>query len=745
MSSTSGKSPNCNIFAAAPSPSSLSISSLALIGGLLLSLPVISFSQQVPAAHSAKSAMQQHYDTAFRFQSAGNPSQANAEYELFLGMALHRMANGQANLGDYAHAVPLFDAALGFAPSDLTLRMDYAGAALDASDWKKAKSLAASVLDELKTNAQPPDPHAVSVLAQALLELGEHQQALEQFQSAAKLHPGFDSSSQLAAAYLVLADKSNAAKVLAEMQKASGDTAAVHMKLGILYGKAKFFDEAIDEFKKAIAQDSTLKGAHYSLGASYMMQSGGLQYDKAEAEYRKEIALDPNNSLVYAPLGRIAMARHQYQEAEADLKHAVDLNPQSSGTYLTLGQLYRAINKTPEAIAAFRKAIALTLDPSKNGYEVEQAHYWLGRLLIQSGSTVEGRHEVDISQNLLYEKEQRVESRLSGSATLPAPLEKTHEPAPADLAAQKAFAKQVSPLIASGYHNLGVNAANTGNFANAADYFHQAAQWNPTLTNVDRNWGRAAVAAHDYAQAIEPLTRTLSLHPEDADARSMLGLSLCMTHNYARALSTLQPIAANLGANPLLQTAYAASMAIAGDATQGLARLKTIEDANPNVAVVHFFLGEAYTSQQLYAQSADELRLALNLDPSNADAKKALALNNLALGQKTEALALLSDLAGSASKDSEVYSHLAQLQIELGSPKAAVESLETAIRLDPSNAAYHQELAEAFRKNAQPDEADREIRQSETLQAQNSFDHPSGKTNAANRTHSADPAKLQKN
>jgi Tfp pilus assembly protein PilF len=65
------------------------------------------------------------------------------------------------------------------------------------------------------------------------------------------------------------------------------------------------------------------------------------------------------------------------------------------------------------------------------------------------------------------------------------------------------------------------------------------------------------------------------------------------------------------------------------------------------------------------------------------------------------------------------------LQLELASPQAAVGSLKTAIKLNPLVAAYHQELAEAYRKNAQPEEAEREDRQSESLKAQGEFGQPS--------------------
>jgi len=673
--------------------------------------------------------MQHHYDSAFQFQNAGNLAQANSEYKLFLAIALHRMANGHANNGDYAHAAPLYDEALSLAPDDRSIKIDYAGAALGASDWTKARALASQVLDELQKHAQPPDPHTVSVYAQALFESGEHQAALEQFKIAAQLHPGFDTSTALAAAYLVLADHVSASKILDAMPQRFGDTAELHLKLGIVYGSSKFFEEANQEFRKAVAKNDRLEGLHYSLGASYMMQLGEPGFTKAQEEFRKELSIDPDNSMVYMPLGRIAMAQHRYEEAEADLKRAVQLNKESAGAYIALGQLYREMQRNPEAEAAYRKAIELTLDPSKNGYEVEQAHYWLGKLLLQSGSAAEGRKELDISRNLLYLKEQRVEFRLAGNATLQAPLEKTHEANPEDLAAQKAFEKQVGPPIASSYDNLGVNAANAGEFAEASSYFQQAAKWNPALNGIDEYWGRAAFSAKDYGAVVAPFSRALALHPADQHVRAMLGLSLCRVHMYARAVEVLRPIEAQMEANPELSIAYAGSMAMAGDSDPALGRLKSLEDANPQIPFVHYLLGEVYAASKNYEQSADELRVSLKQDPANAETKNALALTCKALGQKAEALQLLSDLAESNSKDGEVYYRLAQLQVELGSVKAAISTLQTAIRLNPMDAAFHQELAEAYRLNEQPADAERETQQSATVEALNAISHPSGSGN----------------
>ncbi len=70
------------------------------------------------------SSMQQHYDSAYRFQSTGNLKQAAVEYKLFLADALHRLANGRVNTGEYAKAIPLYEEALKLSPDDYELQLD---------------------------------------------------------------------------------------------------------------------------------------------------------------------------------------------------------------------------------------------------------------------------------------------------------------------------------------------------------------------------------------------------------------------------------------------------------------------------------------------------------------------------------------------------------------------------------------------------------------------------------------------
>jgi Flp pilus assembly protein TadD len=65
-----------------------------------------------------------------------------------------------------------------------------------------------------------------------------------------------------------------------------------------------------------------------------------------------------------------------------------------------------------------------------------------------------------------------------------------------------------------------------------------------------------------------------------------------------------------------------------------------------------------------------------------------------------------------------VFYQLGQLQMDAGAYKDAVVNLETATNLSPMNGVYHHELANAYRRDGRPDDADHEAQQSELLQVQ---------------------------
>jgi len=664
-------------FAKPSQPRTVAASLLVLIGSLCTS------AQQPQASAPAHddSILQRRYDAAQKFQAANDLDHAAQQYRIFIADALGELALGHARAGQYDKAANDFDAALTLVPDFPAMKIQYARVALDSGNLDHAKLIASGVIQDYPNNPKvSADAHAI--LGRVLLKANEDTKAKQQFEAAVALDPTFENGYELAVADLDLGDGPSAAKIFSEMLTSFGDTAAIHMYFGQAYGRSDFQDDAVAEFKKAIAADDKLPGVHYSIAAAYLSTSGNSKLPEAEAELRKEIALSPNYAAAYAALGHLLPQQHDpaaQLEAEADLKRATELDPTSPDGFLYLGQFYSDAHKLTEAETALRRSIALTTDVSRNAYQVQKAHYLLGRILMQTGQPEEGKEQIAISQSLLQQNLQRDQNQLSdylqtkraaqAASTLAPAMPMTvedHAVQPAAAHQVEQLEKQLAPAIADSYNNLGAIAGSQGNYASALQSFERAAVWNPALPGLAINWGRAAFAAGAFAQAVAPLSHYLQTHPEDNDVRAQLGLSQFSLKDYAAARQTLQPLNATADEAPRLKFAYAASLIQTGDTTTGIAQLLALEKANPNVGEVHRALGQAYAKENSSGAAA-ELETAIRLDPSDAEAHIALA----------------------------------HLQLARGNKAAAITHLEAALKLEPGNAALQKELTDAGGPTAQ--------------------------------------------
>jgi len=217
------------------------------------------------------------------------------------------------------------------------------------------------------------------------------------------------------------------------------------------------------------------------------------------------------------------------------------------------------------------------------------------------------------------------------------------------------------------------------------------------MDGLDYNWGRAAFGARDYRQAAICLSRYLKAHPDDARPRVPLGMSQFMLSDYSSAINTLSPLGAQLDSLPLLAYAYAESLVKTGNTDQGIARLESLEKADPNLAMVPVALGDAFASEKQFQKAEVQLRTALHINPADKNAQFDLALVLIALGQKDEAQSMLKELADQPeTNDPKIYYQLGRLQLDLGDTDAAISSLQAAARLAPDDDAIHLELTEAY-------------------------------------------------
>lgn len=654
----------------------------ACLGLVLISAATL-FGQTAKAGSTGPGTLKKQYDEAQEFQRVGKLTEASAHYRAFLSEALGELAIGYAMVPDYARAAPLFDEALNLAPNSPTLLLDYAQAALTTGDFAHAKTLATEFI-RMYPNDRERLAQAHQMLGRAQLKLNQDQDARKELETAVALNPTFANGYDLAVACLDLDDEKCAVQVFSEMERSFGDSAEIHLAFGRAYGDSDFQPRAVTEFRKAIEENPRLPGAHYLL-AAVLLATGNDQspLESAEAELKKELAISPNDAMTYAALGKIAVTRTNYAEAETNLKKAISLDPQSPDAYLYLGQMYFDTNRIADAEAALRKSIALTTDASRNRYQVQKAHYLLGRILMKKGQQEAAHAEMEINRDLADKTLAQDKSKLAGLMDTAGSQESSENASPvlnpgkqdqAALRNVEAMRDGLKLAVADGYNNLGAIAATGGDYSSAVTYFKRASEWNPALEGLDYNWGRAAFAASQYADAIQPLSHYVEAHGDDSGARSVLGLSQFLSGKFRDCVETLQPIEKTELASQV-EYAYASSLVESGQIAAGTERLLSLEKAHSEIPDIHRELGEALDRQGDQKRAIEELRTAIQLSP----------------------------------QDSGSHYDLGRIELTGGDSAAAIPELEAAVRLSPKSKEFHHELADAYLAAHRPDDAQKEM------------------------------------
>src|SRR5437899_7676326 len=81
-------------------------------------------------------------------------------------------------------------------------------------------------------------------------------------------------------------------------------------------------------------------------GLAYLQQN---QLPRAEAEFRKVVALAPDQALGYANLGLVYLREGRYRDAEAQLRRAAPLDSANSDVGLMLASLYLETSRDGDA------------------------------------------------------------------------------------------------------------------------------------------------------------------------------------------------------------------------------------------------------------------------------------------------------------------------------------------------------------------------------------------------------------
>jgi len=143
--------------------------------------------------------------------------------------------------------------------------------------------------------------------------------------------------------------------------------------------KEKKVAEAIPEFRKAIALQPDDSRAHYNLGIALRHEG---QSQEALAEFRRAIETDPTSMFiprVQVDLGLALADLGRFDEAQEAFEKALEDNPADADAHAGLGTVLCGKGRVDECVAHVRKA--LELDPNQ-----ADAHNTLGIVEAKAGN-----------------------------------------------------------------------------------------------------------------------------------------------------------------------------------------------------------------------------------------------------------------------------------------------------------------------------------------------------------------------
>lgn len=160
---------------------------------------------------------------------------------------------------------------------------------------------------------------------------------------------------------LSLAKEKRLDEALDEFKAVLGNNSSsipAHMGAGTVYLRQKRYDEAMNHFQSAVKLDPLMSKAALKVGRIYFIKG---ELDKAAEEFQNALNLDPKSTQAYIAMGQVFMKQKDYEAAIKQISKALRLNPQLAKARLLVAQIYKAQGKIPEAIATLNSV--LTIDP----------------------------------------------------------------------------------------------------------------------------------------------------------------------------------------------------------------------------------------------------------------------------------------------------------------------------------------------------------------------------------------------
>ncbi len=375
----------------------------------------------------------------------------------------------------------------------------------------------------------------------------------------------------------------------------SQDNLSARNNLGILHLSHGRWEEAIEEFQKALEVNSDFLPARVNLGRAYLRQG---DRDRAREELRRVIIANPRSKEAWDLLGNIAMGEGDLEVAEKYFLRGVAIDPNDTDIRNSLGLLYDRMGRWQEAVEQYRTVIEV--DP-----DFEKGYNNLGILYQQRGRLEEARE--------LFQRAVEADADFLGSYNnLGIVLQDLGDlPAAEEVFLRGLRRHPTHPVL---LNSLGGVYYRRGALQEARQKFELALEIDPEYESAHNNLGAVLGKLGDRSGQIEQYRRAIEIRGDYTDARYNLALAYLEQGLMDKGFRELQELLRiDPGHLAALLTLANHRMAM-GDLPEAETLLLQACDRHPEQPVPRNLLGRIYVRQGREGDARRSFEESLRLD-----------------------------------------------------------------------------------------------------------------------------------
>ena len=275
-------------------------------------------------------------------------------------------------------------------------------------------------------------------------------------------------------------------------------TTEEYLDRGINLSEQDEFEAAIAAYTQAIKLEPNNALAYYNRGLAFYHLQNQVA---ALADFNKTVELKPNSAIPYRKRGLVYLYLENYQAAIADFEQAAKITPDDPNVYLGKAAANLLQGKITEAIPDLDRAI--TLD-----YDFAIAYFLLGGAYSELGDRQAAL------QN--YQQAGRIYKQLEDPTSFERIIAIVRDLAPNCYPNCNRTAASDAMPTASDLLALVTESPKIANLSDHISFGEKILVYQ--LTNQDKQAGVMALAAGDFATAIDKLSTYLEEYPNDPEA-----------------------------------------------------------------------------------------------------------------------------------------------------------------------------------------------------------------------------------